>query len=40
MAHGGTQKYDTRHNGIVGLNISLGHMAHPQACLQDGENWN
>ena len=37
MAHGGTQKNDTRHNGIIGFNMSAAHMAHPHPCLQGGK---
>ena len=40
MAHGGTQRNDTRHNGIIGFNISVVHMAHPHPCLQDDKKWN
>ena len=37
MAHGGTQRNDTRYHGVIGFNISLVHMAHPHPCLQDGK---
>ena len=40
MAHGGTQRNDTRHHGIIGFNISVVHMAHPHPCLQHGKKWN
>ena len=40
MAHGVTQRNDTRHHGIIGFNISVAHMAHPHPCLQDGKKWN
>ena len=33
MAHGGTPRNDARHNGIIGFNISVAHMAHPHPCL-------
>ena len=36
MAHGGTQRNDTRHNSIIGFNISVAHMAHPHPCLHEG----
>ena len=37
MAHGGTQRNDTRHHGIIGFNRSVAHMAHPHPCLQDSK---
>ena len=40
MAHGGRQRNDTRHHGIMGFNISVAHMAHPHPCLQHGKKWN
>ena len=38
MVHGKTQRNDTLHNGIIGFNVSVAHMAHPHPCLQDGKN--
>ena len=32
------KRIDTRHNGIIGSNIRLAHVAHPHPCLQDGKN--
>ena len=29
MAHGVTQRNDTRHHGIIGFKVSVAHMAHP-----------
>ena len=40
VTHGGTQRNDTRHHGIIGFNISVAHMAHPHTCPQDSKNWN
>ena len=37
MAHDGTQRNDTQHNGIIGFNIKVAHMAHPYPCLQGGK---
>ena len=40
MVHGKTQRYDTRHNGIIGFNTGVAHMAHPHPCLHGRKNWN
>ena len=40
MVHGKTQGNDTPHNGIMGFNISVAHMAHPHPCLHGGKSRN
>ena len=40
MAHGGAQRNDTGHNGIIGFNISVDHMANPHPYLQESKSWN
>ena len=39
MAHGGTQRNDTQHHGIIRFNISVAHMAHTHPWVQDGNKW-
>ena len=40
MARGTTQRNDARHHGIIRLNISVVHMAHPHPWLYDSKKWN
>ena len=40
MAHHGTQRNDSPHHGVIGVNVSVAHMAHPHPCPQDGRKSN